>query len=105
VPASLADETGAATIQTAINLLGAGGDRWIRGRAEQLDGARGGYDYCVVGALIAAASTYADYETAFNAVRDVVGSNVARWNNSLEVTWPDVQLTLRRAANNLREGA
>lgn len=83
------------TIETALGLLGAGGDRWIQGRAAQLDASRGGFDYCVIGALIAAAPTYGDYRAAYEAVKGTVGGNVARWNN--ETTFADVQVTLREA--------
>jgi len=101
---------GAQTIQTALDLLGAGGDRWTggtdeKGRAFTPDPTRGGFDYCVIGALIAAAPDYASYEAAYHAVKETVGGNIARWNNRSETTFQDVSVTLRRAANNLREAA
>ena len=104
------DLEGAATVQTALGLLGAGGDRWTggtgdKGKAFTPDPTRGGFDYCVVGALIAAAPSYSAYEAAYHAVKEAVGGNIARWNNRSETTFPDVSLTLRRAANNLLEAA
>lgn len=101
---------GAATIQTALDLLGAGGDRWTggtggKGAAFTPDLSRGGFDYCVIGALIAAAPDYPAYRTAYEAVKGTVGGNIARWNNESGTTFQDVSVTLRRAANDLREAA
>lgn len=100
------DVQGAEAIQNAIGLLGAGGDRWTggtggQGRAFTPDPTRGGFDYCVIGALIAGSGPYEVYETAYEAVKQAVGGNIARWNNRDTTTFPDVALTLRRAANNL----
>lgn len=101
---TLLQAEGAEAVQGALDLLGTGGDRWIRDHAFEPDPFRGGFDYCVIGALIAAASTKEVYETAYQAVKEAVGGNIARWNNRDTTTFVDVQLTLRRAANNLREG-
>jgi hypothetical protein len=103
--ARAADLEGAATISTALQLLGPNGDRWIRDSAAALDLQRGEYDYCIVGALIAAATTFEAYETAYQAVKAAVGGNVARYNNQVYGDFPPVQATLTRAANNLREAA
>jgi hypothetical protein len=101
---------GADTITTALGLLGPDGLRWQGGNGHKNAAytppeAVGGGRYCVMGALIAAAPDFGSYETAWQAVKDVVGGNVARWNNSPYTDFAVVQLTLRRAANNLREAA
>ena len=101
-----ADLEGAQAIQTALDLLGAGGDRWTgglgeKGAAFRPDPTRGGFDYCVIGALIAAGESYQGYRAAYDAVKAQVGGNIARWNNRAETTFPDVQLTLRAARLNL----
>ena len=106
---SQADVEGAEVIQTALGLL-SGGTRWTGGTGEKgaaftPDQSRGGYDYCVIGALIAAAPSYDAYEAAYHAVKETVGGNVARWNNRDTTSFADVQLTLRRSANNLLEAA
>ena len=97
-------QQGAQTIATALNLLGPDGSRWIRGEASQVDPTRGGYDYCVVGALIAAAPSYEAYESAYNAVKTSVGGNIARWNNRAATDFADVQHTMREAQLSLLEG-
>jgi hypothetical protein len=102
------DLEGAATVQTALDLLGAGGQRWTggtgtEGRAFTPDVSRGGYDYCVVGALIAAAPDYPAYRTAYEAVKSAVGGNIARWNNRDTTTFADVSVTLRQARLSLLE--
>lgn len=105
---SPADVQGAATIQTALDLLGAGGARWEGGAGVQEhaftpDPSRGGYDYCAIGALIAAAPDYGAYRTAYEAVKSAVGGNIARWNNRSETTFQDVSVTLRSARLSLLE--
>jgi hypothetical protein len=106
-PTPLALE-GAQAIQTALDLLGPNGDRWEGGNGHKnaaftTDPSRGGFDYCLIGALIAGSTTHDVYYTAYSAVKQVIGGSVARYNNRNTTTFPDVQLVLRRAANNLRE--
>ena len=100
-----ADLQGADTITTALNLLGANGERWTQGHATVPDRARGGVDYCTIGALIAAAPDQAAYSTAAQAVKEAVGGNVSRWNDNGYTDFANVRVILRRAANNLREAA
>lgn len=105
MPTALQTE-GAATVQTALDLLGAGGQRWtggtgLKGAAFTVDQSRGGFDYCAVGALIAAAPSYDAYREAYEAVKAAVGGNIARWNNSADTSFAEVSVTMRRAANNL----
>ena len=107
MPTTLQTE-GAATVQTALDLLGAGGQRWTGGTgsksaAFQLDATRGGYDYCAVGALIAAAPSYDAYREAYEAVKAAVGGNIARWNNRDTTSFADVSVTLRSARLSLLE--
>ena len=105
---SPADLEGAQAIQTALDLLGAGGDRWTgglgeKGAAFRPDPFRGGFDYCVIGALIASGESYQGYRAAYDAVKAQVGGNIARWNNRDTTTFADVQLELRAARLNLLE--
>lgn len=95
-------------MQTALDLLGAGGARWtggtgLEGRAFTPDASRGGYDYCVVGALIAAAPSYDAYRSAYEAVKGQIGGNIARWNNRDTTSFADVSVTLRSARLSLLE--
>lgn len=105
---SPADLEGAQAIQTALDLLGANGDRWTGGTGEKgaafrLDPTRGGFDYCVIGALIASGESYQGYRAAYDAVKAQVGGNIARWNDRDTTTFADVQVELRAARLNLLE--
>jgi len=105
---TLLQTEGAQTVQTALDLLGAGGQRWTGGTGQEgaaftVDTTRGGYDYCAIGALIAAAPNYDAYRAAYEAVKSAVGGNIARWNNRSETTFQDVSNTLRSARLSLLE--
>lgn len=92
-------QPGLDTVQGALSLLGPNGDHWIQG--ELRDGLG---DYCIVGALEAAAFSPGSYAAARDAVKETLslrgdGRTVDRWNN--RATWPEVQSVLQQTASRL----
>lgn len=69
------------TLNGALELLGANGENWTQGELRApADG--GGLDFCVVGALEAAAPNYESYASARELLKSTIGGqHLDRWNN------------------------
>ena len=68
------------TITGALELLGPNGENWIQGEL-RADNPGGGLDFCVAGALEAAAPNYESYAAARELMKSTVGGHLDRWNN------------------------
>jgi len=97
----MADPGAAENVQLALELLGPNGEHWIQGQLRDGLG-----DFCVVGALIAAAPDYDTYARARDALKDTLqtrrltgSGNIDRWNN--RSSWPDVQSVLTQTVQRL----
>jgi hypothetical protein len=89
-----------ATLQGSLDLLGPNGENWLQGQLRGFTSSpSGGFtpQFCVVGALEAAAPDYESYAGARDALKATLGSgNIDRFNN--RSSWPDVQTALAQTA-------